>query len=56
MALDGVNRMAEGEVGDEDCIPVFVTDKAGEVGQAAPGRLGGFPVGLTEIADIDARE
>jgi hypothetical protein len=56
LALDGVNGVAQGKIGDKDCIEVLVSAKTPEIEQVIPGEFRGFPVRVREIGDITAQE
>lgn len=56
MALDGVSGVAQGKIGNKDCIEVLVSAKTQQIRENIPQEFKGFPVRVREVGDIAAQE
>ena len=56
MAIDGINGIGQGRIGDKDCIEVLVTTKTRKIEDTIPSEFKGFPVRVREVGDISIQE
>ena len=56
IAIDGVNGIGQGKIGDNDCIEVLVSTKTREIEETIPSEFKGFPVRLREVGHISIQE